>query len=163
MKYQRLSSAELDNLKDDFIRFIASQGIDAGAWKKMKSEELDAAEEIIDIYSDLVYDQSLSKCIYLEHISAKEFKTIRFDDDVAIVHGIKVNADSDINLNTPDFQESVQKGLLTNEIEVFTATKKHESLRELEMFEWLKKGAYMADEKWHLEIGRLITHLNQES
>ena len=94
MKYQRLSSAELDNLKDDFIRFIASQGIDAGAWKKMKSEELDAAEEIIDIYSDLVYDQSLSKCIYLEHISAKEFKTIRFDDDLAIVHGIKVNADS---------------------------------------------------------------------
>jgi hypothetical protein len=162
MKYQRLSSAELENLKDDFIRFIASQGIDAGAWTKMKSEDLDAAEEIIDIYSDLVYDQSLSKCVYLEHISAKEFKTIQFNDDEAIVQGIKVNANSNINLNTPEFKESVQKGLSSNEIEVFTATKKHETLRELEMFEWLKKGAYMADEKWFEEITRLINHFNQE-
>ena len=162
MKYQRLSTAELDNLKDDFIRFIASQGIDADSWTKMKSEDITAAEEIIDIYSDLVYDQSLSKCVYLEHISAKEFKAIRFDDDAAIVQGIKVNADSDINLNTPEFQESVQKGLAANEIEVFTATKKHEALREQEMFEWLKKGAYMADEKWYVEITRLINHFNQE-
>ena len=54
MKYQRLSNAELENLKDDFIRFIASQGIDADTWQKMKSTQLAQAEEIINIYSDLV-------------------------------------------------------------------------------------------------------------
>ena len=159
MKYQRLSSAELETLKDDFIRFLASQGIDADAWLKMKTDCLNEAEEIINIYSDLVYDQALTKCNYIEHVSAKEFKTIHFTDTHAEVKGIKVTESSNINLNTPDFQKSVQEGLETNEITVFVASKKHEKLREQEMFEWIKKGGYMADEKWFFEVTRLIDHL----
>lgn len=158
MKYQRLSSAELDNLKDDFIRFIASQGIDADAWQKMKSDNLDGAEEIIDIYSDLVYDQALSKCNYLEHISAKEFKSFHFTDENSVMYGIRVKPNSIINLNTDTFQASVQQGIEQDEIEVFTAIKKHEQLREQEMFNWVKKGAYMADEKWFSELNRLKEH-----
>lgn len=159
MKYQRLSSAELENLKEDFIRFIASQGIDADAWVKMKSENIDGAEEIIDIYSDLVYDQALSKCKYLEHISAKEFKSFQFNDDHSLMYGIKVKPGSTLNLNNDNFQSSVQQGIENNEIEVFTATKKNEKLREQEMFDWISKGAYMANEKWFNEILRLINHL----
>ena len=160
MKYQRLSSAELENLKDDFIRFIASQGIDAGAWQKMKDEDKQSAEEIIDIYSDLVFEQALSKCQFLEHISAKEFKTMHYKDEETVVYGIRVKEGSNINLNTDNFQKDVQSGLTTNEIEVFTATKKHENIREQEMFEWIKKGAYMADDNWYKELERLSNHLN---
>lgn len=159
MKYQRLTNAELENLREDFIRFIASQGIDAEAWTKMKMGNNESAEDLINIYSDLVYDQALSKCHYLEHVSAKEFKSIHFLDDKALVQGIKVKEGSEINLNTDQFQISVQQGLENNEIEVFTAQKPHQKLREQEMFEWLKKGAYMADEKWFNEITRLINHL----
>ena len=156
MKYQRLSTEELEALKDDFIRFIASQGIDADAWQKMKSDSIQEAEEIIDIYSDLVYEQALSKCNYLEHISAKEFKTIQYNDEEAIVFGIKVKEGSDINLNTDNFQKDVELGLANNEIEVFSATKKHEKLREQEMFEWIKNGAYMADELWFNQMKKLV-------
>jgi len=156
MKYQRLSTAELESLKDDFIRFMASQGIDAEAWQKMKSGRIEEAEEIIEIYSDLVYDQALSKCIYLEHISAKEFKTIQYKDEEAIVLGLKVKDYSNINLNTDNFQKDVEQGLANNEIEVFTATKKHENLREQEMFEWIKNGAYMADETWFNQLQKLV-------
>jgi hypothetical protein len=159
MKYKRLTNPELENLKDDFIRFLASQGIDAESWQKMKSEQLDSAEEIIDIYSDLVYDQALTKCNYIEHVSAKEFKTLKFEDGQTVVQGIKVKEGSVINLNTPEFQSSVQKGLEDNEIEVFTATKKHQKLREQEMFEWIEKGGYMADDKWFTEVTRLVNHL----
>lgn len=162
MKYQRLSTSELENLKEDFIRFLASQGIDADAWQKMKSEDLDSAEEIIDIYSDLVYDQALSKCIYLEHISAKEFKAIEFRDNEAWVQGIKVKPNSEINLNTDQFQQLVQDGLIRDEIEVFTAQKEYKKIREQEMFEWIKKGAYMTNDNWFKEISRLLAHLKSE-
>lgn len=156
MKYQRLSTAELENLKEDFIRFMASQGIDADAWQKMKSERMEEAEEIIEIYSDLVYDQALSKCNYLEHISAKEFKAIQYRDEEAVVIGLRVIEESSINLNTDSFQKDVELGLANNEIEVFTATKKHEKLREQEMFEWIKNGAYMANEAWFNQMKRLV-------
>lgn len=159
MKYKRLTTPELENLKDDFIRFLASQGIDADSWQKMKAENLEGAEEIINIYSDLVYDQALTKCEYIEHVSAKEFKTLKFGDTETTVQGIKVKEGSSINLNTPQFQDSVQQGLQNKEIEVFTATKKHEKLREQEMFDWMEKGGYMADNKWFDEVKRLITHL----
>ena len=156
MKYQRLSTEELEALKDDFIRFIASQGIDAEAWQKMKLDNLEEAEEIIDIYSDLVYEQALSKCNYLEHISAKEFKTIQYNDEEARVIGLRVKEGSGINLNTDNFQKDVANGLASKEIEVFTATKKHEKLREQEMFEWIKNGAYMADEIWFNQMKILV-------
>jgi hypothetical protein len=162
VKYQRLNTSELDNLREDFIRFLASQGIDAEGWQRMKSENLDGAEEIIDIYSDLVYDQALSKCVYLEHVSAKEFKAIEFRDNETWVQGIRVKSNSDINLNTDKFQESVQEGLTRNEIEVFTAQKEYNKIREQEMFEWIKKGAYMTDDKWFKEISRLLGHLRNK-
>ena len=111
MKYQRLTHAELENLKEDFIRFLASQGIDAEAWTKMKMGNNDSAEELINIYSDLVYDQALSKCQFLEHVSAKEFKSIHFLDQNTQIQGLKVKEGSEINLNTDQFQTSVQQGL----------------------------------------------------
>ena len=157
MKYQRLSNAELGNLKDDFIRFLASQGIDADAWQKMKAEHLEGAEEIIAIYSDLVYDQALSKCNYLEHITAKEFKTIKFDDTQAHVIGLRVSAKADIDLTQPNFQQVVEKGLQTGEIDVFEASKTHEKIREQEMFTWIQQGAYMANDAWYAQMKKLIT------
>lgn len=156
MKYQRLTIEELENLKDDFIRFLASQGIDAELWQKMKAEDKQGAEDIIDVYSDLVYDQALGNCKYLEHISAKEFKSIYFDDTKANVIGLRVKPDSPINLNTDDFISDVQKGLENNQIEVFSAVKDHEKEREPEMYEWIKKGAYMANEKWYVELHKLV-------
>lgn len=156
MKFQRLSAPELENLKDDFIRFLASQGIDANAWQKMKSDAIEKAESIIEIYSDLVYEQALTKCQYLEHISAKEFKAIHFQDDLAVVIGLKVKTESSINLNTDNFQKDVTAGLSNNEIEVFTASKKHDKLREQEMFEWIKNGAYMANETWFKQMKQLL-------
>ena len=157
MKYQRLTSSELENLQDDFIRFLASQGIDSDAWQKMKSEDISSAEKVIDIYSDLVYDQALTKCQFLEHLSAKEFKAIRFDDNEAFVIGIRVKEGSPINLNTNNFQKDVSQGLSSSEIEIFSATKKHEKLREQEMFEWIKNGAYMANEVWFKQMKQLLT------
>ncbi len=156
MQYQRLTSSELENLKDDFIRFLASQGIDSDAWQKMKSEDISSAEKVIDIYSDLVYEQALTKCQFLEHISAKEFKAIRFDDNEAFVIGIRVKEGSPINLNTDNFQKDVSQGLSSNEIEIFSATKKHEKLREHEMFMWIKNGAYMANEAWFNQLKELV-------
>lgn len=156
MKFERLSLAELENLKDDFIRFLASQGIDAPFWQELKESDIEKADAIIDVYSDLVYEQALSKCQYLEHISAKEFKSIRFTPTQAVVIGIRVATSAEINLNTDNFTEVLQKGIQDGSITAFTATKKHIKARELEMFDWLKKGAYMANADWYNQLIKLI-------
>lgn len=156
MKFERLSKSELENLKDDFVRFLATQGIDAPMWQELKENNLEKAEGIIDVYSDLVYEQALSKCQYLEHISAKEFKCIRFTPTQAVLIGVKVSANSEANLNAENFATVVEKGVLDGSISVFTASKKHVSTRELEMFSWIKKGAYMANGDWYNQLIKLL-------
>lgn len=44
MKFERLSKSELENLKDDFVRFLATQGIDAPMWQELKENNLEKAE-----------------------------------------------------------------------------------------------------------------------
>lgn len=148
MQYQRLTSAELEHLTDDFVRFIATQGIDAPLWNAMKNDRPEDAEKIIDIYSDLVYDQALSKCEYLEYLCKTEFTCLRFEEQHTQVVGIRVVENSLIDLTDSHFQEMVQKGLQSGEIQLFSARKKHEKLREQEMFDWISKGAYMANGDW---------------
>jgi len=155
MKYQRLSAAELENLKDDFIRFLASQGIDAPLWNSMKKERLEDAEKIIEIYSDLVYDQALSKCEFLEYLTPKEFTCLRFNERQTFVVGVRVSENSSIDLTTSQFNADLQKGLDSGEIQLFSASKKHEKLREQEMFDWITKGAYMADEIWFTQFQKM--------
>jgi hypothetical protein len=155
MKYQRLSAAELENLKDDFIRFLASQGIDAPLWNSMKKERLEDAEKIIEIYSDLVYDQALSKCEFLEYLTPKEFTCLHFNERQTFVVGVRVSENSSIDLTTSHFTVDLQKGLDSGEIQLFSASKKHEKLREQEMFDWITKGAYMADEIWFTQFQKM--------
>jgi hypothetical protein len=110
------------------------------------------------VYSDLVYEQALTNCQYIEHISAKEFKSIRFTPTQAVVVGVKVNGPQadEVNLNTKNFSEAVSKGIENGTVQVFTATKKHEKQRELEMFDWLKKGGYMANADWYSSLIQLL-------
>lgn len=156
MKFQRLSMAELENLQDDFVKFLASQGIDAPMWQALKTKEIAKAEGIIDVYSDLVYAQALANCDYLEHISAKEFKSIRFTATQAVVVGVKVKDSSTINLNAENFNEVLATGIDQGAVTAFTGAKSFTEERAVEMFSWIKKGAYMANGDWYKALLQLL-------
>ena len=67
MKYKRLSIEELKALEKEFISFLASAQITGQDWEKMKVEEASKAEELIDVFSDLVYEKVMNKIQYLEY------------------------------------------------------------------------------------------------
>ena len=69
MKYIRLTNEQLEDLNKDFAEFLANQKIDVKEWAAIKKSKQKMAEEELDIFSDLVWEDVLTKTRYLEHFS----------------------------------------------------------------------------------------------
>ena len=69
MKYRRLDLAELKTLEKDFVRFLASNHITADDWVKLKKENPEKVERLLDVFSDIVWSKTLSQIQYLESVS----------------------------------------------------------------------------------------------
>lgn len=67
MQYRRLTTEELVPLEKDFALFLSTMQVTAEEWTEMKKSNFAAVEELLDIFSDLVFEKTLTaiKCIML--------------------------------------------------------------------------------------------------
>ena len=72
MKYTLLTKEQLESLHKDFAKFLASQQIDVVEWDDIKLHKPKIAQEEIELFSDLVWDDVLTKTKYINHISPKQ-------------------------------------------------------------------------------------------
>ena len=72
MKYSRLTKEQFDLLNIDFSQFLASKSIDKLKWSQMKINNSFQVETLLDKFSDLVWDNILSRETYLIHLSKKQ-------------------------------------------------------------------------------------------
>ena len=72
MKYSRLTKEQFDLLNIDFSQFLASKSIDKLKWSEMKINNSLQVETLLDKFSDLVWDDILSRETYLIHLSKKQ-------------------------------------------------------------------------------------------
>lgn len=88
MRYKRLGIEELEALKDDFIKFLIVNGIDALAWEAMKKDEAEKADMLIETFSDFVWERIVGKVEYLEVIDTQGFKLYYCAEDKLYMIGI---------------------------------------------------------------------------
>jgi len=60
MKYRQLTKEQFEGLHEDFARFLASQNIDKKEWDELKKEKPHVAEEEMNVFSDVVWDDVLN-------------------------------------------------------------------------------------------------------
>ena len=77
MKYRVLTKDEFEALKDEFVKFLIVQGIDAASWQKMKDLEPDFAQKYLHDFSDFVFENTLynvmlKNIIQIEQLSYSE-------------------------------------------------------------------------------------------
>ncbi len=154
MKYKRLGSNELKELEKEFITFLSSAQITGLDWEKMKKNEQEKAEELIDVFSDLVYEKVMSKIFFLEFRDKKELNIFHFEDDKIVLNGIRMKEDSSINLMSDDLF-SEWNANKSNEISIIKTEKVYIKERGIEIFEMLEKGCYITDDKLFKAIANL--------
>ena len=139
MKYRQLTKEQFEGLHEEFARFLASQSIDAKEWKELKEEKPQVAEDEMNVFSDVVWDDVLTKTAHLEHFSPKVVNLFKCDEEE--IHRIVIKIDKEINLLEQEGFEWLMKNPNDEKIEFFTGTKKYEQERNTEVFDLIEKGS----------------------
>jgi carboxylesterase type B len=154
MKYRQLTKEQFESLHEEFALFLASQSIDVKEWNELKKEKPQVAEDEMNVFSDVVWDDVLNKTKYLEHFSKQSVNLFKCDENE--IHRIFVKINKDINL----LEQKGFEWLLSNPtdatVEYFNGTKKYASERNTEIFDLIEKGSAIAKGELYEYFSQLI-------
>lgn len=143
MKYTLLTKEQLESLHTDFAKFLAAQQIDAKEWHIIKKDKPKMAQEELELFSDFVWEDVLSKTKYIEHFSPHQLNL--FNCGTTAMHRIVVKID---NPNFDFFKDTDYKWFLDNlnhtGLSYFQAQKKYQRERNLELFDLIQKGGVIS-------------------
>lgn len=154
MKYRQLTKEQFETLHEDFARFLATQSIDAKEWQLIKEEKPNVAEEEMNIFSDMVWDDVLTKVEYLEHFSETTVNLFKCNEND--IERIVIQVDKAINLRDQEGFEWLLKNPLDPTIEFLEGTKRYESERNAEIFDLIEKGSTISKGDLFVFFKRLI-------
>lgn len=145
-KYRILSLEELQALEKEFISYLILNGIDAGDWEKLKKEDKPAAEEIVEQFSEAVFEKIFRKVEYLEWISPKEIRTFQCLREKIVLVGIKATPESEADFTNPDYIKRTLENP-QRDFKIYSTEKEYNKQREEELFEMTTYGCVISDGK----------------
>ena len=137
MIFRKLTEAELEELKEEFVQYLVANGVDADLWEQIKKDEPEKSNLFVQQFSDVVLQKSLEKIQYLEHRTSSDVKLFYCGKeriDLIALKSSVVDLTNMAEFNAEDFKN----------IEVFKATKSYSKNREVELFEMTEKGCKIA-------------------
>ncbi|MGG6231797.1 DUF6495 family protein [Tenacibaculum sp. SDUM215027] len=139
MKYRQLTKEQFEGLHEEFARFLASQNIDKKEWDELKKEKPQVAEDEMNVFSDVVWDDVLTKTEYLEHFSPKVVNLFKCEEKE--IHRIVVTIDKEVNVLEQEGFEWLLKNPNDEAIEFLRGSKAYEEERNVEIFDLIEKGS----------------------
>ena len=139
-KYRSLSTEELKSLEKEFVDYLVVQGIDAAEWIKIKEEDPEKAEKIIELFSDVVYEKVLRQSAYLIRFTKKILFAFYYGEELAelIILDIDNILFDDIS-KEEDVLDTIKKH--SEKLRLNSQSKTYKKERTQEMFDMLGSGA----------------------
>ncbi len=155
MKYRQLTKEQFESLHEEFAEFLATQSINVDEWKKMKLEKTSIAEEEMNIFSDIVWNDVLNKTKYLEHFSKNTLNLFECKEEE--INRIVLKINGDIDLLTKEGYEWLLKNYNKEGVDFFNATKIYKLERNLEIFDLIEKGSTISNGQLYNFFKKIIT------
>lgn len=155
MKYTLLTKEQFENLHHEFAVFLASQQIDSKEWIKIKVEKPAVVLEEMQLFSDVVWEDVLTKVEYLAHCSEQHLNLFKCTSDKIDRIYIKLHVD-EIDLTTTQGLDWLINHLKDERVEVFSGSKTYNSERNEELFKLIEQGSIITDGKLYQAISQLI-------
>ena len=146
MKYRRLNEAELKDLEQDFIRFLASNQVTADDWKKLKNSKSDQVDGLIGLFSDQVFDKVFDKLEYLEYKTVNDRKTFHCQKEKIVMMGLFVEGNTQINFAQNQSAEEIMQTVKASgsAVKIYTAEKTYKGERNQELFKMMENGCLIS-------------------
>ncbi|WMJ73175.1 DUF6495 family protein [Cytophagaceae bacterium ABcell3] len=146
MKYRLLTPEELEELKPEFINFLAANTITADDYKRLQENDPEKVKELITIFSDIVMEKVLSKITFLEHRETNSLMAFECLDDRMVLIGLNIQGEA--NLKDDSFIKEINENpekLNDLQVEIFKTEKPYRKEKEQEIFELVQSGAMVSD------------------
>lgn len=146
MKYRRLRQEELKDLQPDFVAFLASNTITADDWEKIKKDTPDKADELIGMFSDIIFDKVLQNASYLEYKTVNDIKTFHFLADKIVMNGLFVEGNIEFDFKKEMGPEQMMSELKSSgaKLKLYTAEKQYKIGKQEEAFKMIENGALIS-------------------
>ena len=139
MKYARLTKEQLEELKPEFVNFLASQSITGEEWKNLKEDKPEVAEDEIDVFSDLIWEGVLSKVEFIENISAQQMHLFHLAEKEMKLISVKL-MNPEVDLTTSVGFAWFKKNWQSDFVDYMTASKMYTEEKNLDKFNLIKQG-----------------------
>jgi hypothetical protein len=149
--YRLLNKEELEGLSKEFIEFLVLNGITADQWVDMKTDAPAYAEQVIEYFSEAIFEQIFRKAQFLRKITEKEIICYQCLHVRIVVIGIKLAENSNSNFLTDDF-DAILNNSEEGDITIFHGKEKYEKKREHHMFKLVEQGFSISDGKYFKAI-----------
>ena len=156
MKYARLSKEQFKSLHEEFSIFLASQSIDKIKWDQIKTENPTLTDELLDLFSDMVWDQSLDKIAYLENRSDRHlflFKCEGVQINLILIR-VEKNCPS---LMQKGYMKWLTKHLLDPQVTIFQSSRSFKETSKGEKFNLIRNGATVTDGKTYEDLKSFLS------
>ncbi len=147
MKYRRLTNEELAEIETGFIKFLAANSVTADDWVKIKAEDVEKAEGLIEMFSDIVFDSTLKKVKYLEFKTPNDIKNFHCQAEKIEMVGFYIEGDAPIDLRTNMPPQKMMEVIQQTgaKVKIYSAEKTYKGEREQELFRMMENGCLISD------------------
>lgn len=146
MKYKLLSSDELKTLEKEFIDYLIINGITADLWENMKKDKPKEANQILELFSDVVFEGIMQKIRFLEFRSSHDLKIFQCLKDKMVLVGLSLPKHLNLDIRDPEQLERLAQNP-PSEASVYTSEKTYGQAREEELFKMTEQGCLITDDK----------------
>ena len=156
MKYKQLTKEQFNELHQEFAQFLATQQIDITEWNGIKKDNPKMAEEELNLFSDVVWEDVLNKTTYLEHFSKQNINLFKCNDKEILRIVVQASKPTFNFLDKNDYQWFIDN---TNDesIQFFKGKKEFSKERNVELFDLIQKGSVISKGNLYESIYKLIT------
>ena len=143
LTYRRLTLAELETLEKKFVQFLVANTITSDDWQRLKTNEPERTETLIDHFSNLFFEKKLTEIEFLQHVTPRDWRVFKCEKEKIILLGLSAKAGANVDFTTT---EASDLGKNTEGVEIFKMEKNYiADGREREIFNMLEAGCRVAD------------------
>lgn len=140
MKYRCLTNDELKELEEDFKHFLIANNVYDEEWKQINEDDKSKAQQLVEMFSDVVFDKALKNIKFLEHVTPQSINAFFCNDKEVVLIGI-TSRNKEIDFTKHTFDK------FKNELDIFKTTKPYFKTREEEVYDLLESGCSIIDEE----------------
>jgi hypothetical protein len=156
MNYHRLSKEQLEELHHEFAQYLAALSIDRKEWETIKNSNSEAVDKHLDQFSDLVWEDVLSKDLYLEHLSPNHFFVFECLQDKMNLIAVKIT-DIDKDISSLEGWQWLLHHINDEKVTLYRSSKAYDHDRKEELYGMILKGAVISKDSRYKSIAEFLS------